>query len=76
MTPGICWQVLRNDIRATLPPDPNAEAAPKASSKPAKTDERPEEMVPELVKFLKAHPELKAVSKAVQVRSQPEVVCK
>lgn len=52
------------------PPAKPEEAGPKPDGRTDKAragNERPEELVPELIKFLQTHPEIKALPKAVQV---------
>lgn len=70
---SVTKQVLAPDGNVSVPPPPAKpeEATPKADGRADKSRtaglERPEELVPELIKFLQSHPEIKALPKAVQV---------
>ena len=65
-------QVAATEVRVCVPSTPEQDEAPSLTVKASKPGpaslERPEELVPELVAFLKGHPEIRGVAKAVQVR--------
>lgn len=65
-------QVVTPGLQVCVPP--SVEAGTPAKTPGARPEraagglERPDELVPELLRFLQAHPEIKAVPKVVQVR--------
>lgn len=64
-------QVL-SDAKVVVPPTPDQEEGPPAaSSRPPKSGgqayERPEELVPDLIKFLQDSPDIRTLPKVVQV---------
>lgn len=60
-------QVVTGTAKVTLPAAAAEPEAGRAGSAAAQAGERPDELVPELVSFLKEHPEIKAVPKVVKV---------
>lgn len=71
-------QIATPGLRVTLPVTPDQSEKPPVAarqSKPSGTSgERPEELVPEIVQFLKEHPEIRAVPKVVQVGFLPDML--
>ena len=64
----MCVQVMTPGIRVNVPSTPEQlEVQPSATKASGTATERPEELVPDIIAFLKHSPHIRGVAKAVQV---------